>query len=206
MKIPLRYQMTEFDCGPTSLLNALSFLFEREELAPEIIRNIMLFSLDAYGADGFSGKNGTTHAAMMFLSQWLNGFGKTGRLDITSSYITDRDVNLNPGSRLRDALARKGAAVVRLDLDGWHYVLLTNVKDDRVYMFDPYLLPDKCPLSDVCCSSDREYAYNRIVSINRMDSVELHPYALGPWETREAVLLFNGKTMLTEGNTIEYII
>ena len=26
MKNPLRYQMTEYDCGPTSLLNALSYL------------------------------------------------------------------------------------------------------------------------------------------------------------------------------------
>ena len=27
MKQPLRYQITEYDCGPTSLLNAVSFLF-----------------------------------------------------------------------------------------------------------------------------------------------------------------------------------
>ena len=55
MKVPLRYQMTEYDCGPTSLLNAMSFLFEREELPPELVRNIMLYSLDSYGADGCSG-------------------------------------------------------------------------------------------------------------------------------------------------------
>lgn len=34
MKIPLHYQITEYDCGPTSLLNGLSFLFEREEIHP----------------------------------------------------------------------------------------------------------------------------------------------------------------------------
>ena len=76
MKVPLRYQMTEYDCGPTSLLNAMSFLFEREELPPELVRNIMLYSLDSYGADGCSGKSGTSHAAMLFLSHWLDGFGK----------------------------------------------------------------------------------------------------------------------------------
>lgn len=38
MKIPLHYQMSEYDCGPTSM------------------------------------------AAMMFLSNWLCGFGKIGRL------------------------------------------------------------------------------------------------------------------------------
>ena len=29
MKNPLRYQLSEYDCGPTSMLNALAFLFER---------------------------------------------------------------------------------------------------------------------------------------------------------------------------------
>lgn len=116
MKTPLRYQITEYDCGPSSLLNGLSYLFEREELAPEIVRNIMIYSLDAYGADGISGKSGTSHAAMMFLSQWLNGFGKTGRLDIHSEYLAGQSVNLGPDSRLRDALARNGAVVYDLVL------------------------------------------------------------------------------------------
>ena len=40
MKIPLRYQVSEYDCGPTSLLNALNYLFQREEISPELIRNI----------------------------------------------------------------------------------------------------------------------------------------------------------------------
>ncbi len=32
MKNPLRYQMTEYDCGPTSMLNAVSYLFQREAI------------------------------------------------------------------------------------------------------------------------------------------------------------------------------
>ena len=32
MKNPLRYQLSEYDCGPTSMLNALAFLFEREDI------------------------------------------------------------------------------------------------------------------------------------------------------------------------------
>ena len=52
MKNPLQYQISEYDCGPTSLLNALSYLFDREEIAPEVIRNILLYCLDCYSADG----------------------------------------------------------------------------------------------------------------------------------------------------------
>lgn len=50
MKNPLHDQLSEYDCGPTSMLNAMSYRFQREDLPPEIIRNIMLDCLDCYGA------------------------------------------------------------------------------------------------------------------------------------------------------------
>ena len=54
MNNPLRYQMTEYDCGPTSMLNAVSYLFPREEIPPEIVRSIMIYCLDCFGTDGIS--------------------------------------------------------------------------------------------------------------------------------------------------------
>lgn len=206
MKIPLRYQITEYDCGPTSLLNGLSFLFEREELPPELVRSIMLYSLDSYGPDGSFGKNGTSHAAMMFLSNWLDCFGKTGMLNVQSQYLVGRDVNWNPDGRLRYTLACGGTAVVRLDLECWHYVLLTGVDGNKVRLFDPYLLPEPFPVPGVEVVHDDPCTCNRIVPTDMMDSTEIHPYAFGPYETREAVLLFNGHTRLTEEQTVEYII
>ena len=205
MKQPLRYQITEYDCGPTSLLNAVSFLFEREDIPPELVRNIMLYSLDTYGADGFSGKSGTSHTAMLFLSHWLEGFGKAGRLPIRSEYLTGRDVNLGAGSRIVSALRRGGAAVVRLDLDGWHYVLLTGIEGEGVRVFDPYYLPEPLP-PDVQPAEGHEEAYNRIVPLARFETQELAPYGFGPYEQREAVLLFNSNVELTEENTVEYMI
>lgn len=206
MKIPLRYQITEYDCGPTSLLNGLSFLFEREDLPPELVRNIMLYSLDSYGTDGSFGKNGTSHAAMMFLSNWLDGYGKTGLLSIQSQYITGRDVNWGNESRLRGALSSGGAAVVRLDLECWHYVLVTGVQDDKIRLFDPYLLPEPFPVPEVEVVHDQPCAYNRLVPIRLFESEEIHPYSFGPYETREAVLLFNSRTRLTEEQSVEYFI
>ena len=32
MKSPLRYQATEYDCGPTSMTNAIIYMFERNEI------------------------------------------------------------------------------------------------------------------------------------------------------------------------------
>ena len=205
MKQPLRYQITEYDCGPTSLLNAVSFLFEREDIPPELVRNIMLYSLDTYGADGFSGKSGTSHTAMLFLSHWLEGFGKAGRLPIRSEYLTGRDVNLSAGSRIVSALRRGGAAVVRLYLDGWHYVLLTGLEGEGVLVFDPYYQPDALP-AEVQAVQGEETRYNRIVPRSLFETEEIRPYGFGPYEQREAVLLFNRATELTEENTIEYMI
>ena len=206
MKTPLRYQVTEYDCGPTSLLNAVSFLFEREEIPPEVVRNIMLYSLDTFGTDGVSGKSGTSHAAMLFLSHWLDGFGKTGRLAVRSDYLTGRDVNLGADSRIVSALRRGGAAVVRLDLEGWHYVLLTGIEGNGVLVFDPYDPAESFPAEGITVVQGHDGQYNRIVPRSRFETQELHPYGLGPYETREAVLLFNTAVELTEENTVEYII
>ncbi len=206
MRLPLRYQITEYDCGPTSLLNAVSFLFAREDILPEIVRNTMLYCLDTYGADGFFGKSGTSHTAMMFLSHWLDGFGKTGRLPIRSDYLTGRDVNLGGDSRIVSALRRGGAAVVRVDLDGWHYVLLTGVSESGVFVFDPYDPLEASPAEDIEVVRGHEDSHNRVVALSRFETEEIRLYGFGPYETREAVLLFNSAVELTEENTIEYMI
>ena len=206
MKQPLRYQITEYDCGPTSLLNAVSFLFGREDIPPELVRNIMLYSLDTFGTDGVSGKSGTSHTAMLFLSHWLDGFGKTGRLAIRSDYLTGRDVNLGADSRIVSALRRGGAAVVRLDLEGWHYVLLTGIEGDGVLVFDPYDPAESFPAEGITVVQGHDGQYNRIVPRSRFETQELRPYGLGPYKTREAVLLFNTAVELTEENTVEYMI
>ena len=38
MKVPLRYQNTEYDCGTTSFVNALAYLFDREEVILLMLR------------------------------------------------------------------------------------------------------------------------------------------------------------------------
>lgn len=206
MKNPLRYQITEYDCGPTSMLNAVSYLFPREEIPPEIVRNIMLYCLDCFGPDGTSGKCGTSCMAMQFLSNWLNSFGNAGHLPIASSYLAGWKVNFSQNSLLRDALCRGGAAVVRLDLEGWHYALLTGIVGQSVRMFDPYYHVGGYADPALQVVSDHPESYNRVVPISYLERDAQLPYAFGPVEMREAVLLFNTRTVLTAENTVEYII
>ena len=134
MKNPLHYQFSEYDCGPTSMQNAISFLFEREEIPPEVLRNIMLYCLDCYSSEGVPGKSGTSCAAMMFLSNWLNSMGNLGILPVKSRYLSGKEVYLGNESYVNDALRRGGAVVLRLFSDEWHYVLLTGEEGEHVYM------------------------------------------------------------------------
>ena len=206
MKNPLRYQISEYDCGPTSMLNAVSYLFERDEIPPEIIRNIMLYCLDCYNGEGVLGKCGTATAAMMFLSNWLCGFGKIGQLDISSEYLSGESVFLGSESRINDALRRGGAVVVRLYYDVEHYVLLTGERDGNILMFDPYYWEEPYEQKDVLMVDDHPAAYNRVVPEYYFNRESKQLYALGPKEGRKAVLMFNNKTKLTPEKTIEYFI
>lgn len=206
MKVPLRYQMTEYDCGPTSLLNAVSYLFPREEIPPEIVRSIMLYCLDCFGADGSSGKCGTSRTAMLFLSSWINGYGQASGLPISSRYLSGESVDLSQNGPVRDALARGGVAVVRVDLEGEHYVLLTRIHGDRVYLFDPYHQTEPCDAPGIEQVEGHPYEYDHIVSAERMERTDQELYAMGPVPGREAILLFNERTMLTAEQTVEYVI
>lgn len=207
MKNPLRYQISEYDCGPTAMLNAVSYLFEREVIPPELIRNITLYSLDCYGKDGVCGKSGTSCTAMMFLSNWLNGFGAIGQLDISSRYLSGQSVFLGSSSLVEDALRRGGAAVVRVFFDEWHYVLLTGVQGDDILLFDPYYREEPFPQApDIRLVTDQPRRCNRLVPARYFNREALEFYAFGPLETREAVLLFNEKSKLTQEQTVEYTI
>lgn len=206
MKNPLHYQLSEYDCGPTTMLNAVSFLFEREEIPPEIIRNIMLYCLDCYGPEGSPGKSGTSCTAMMFLCNWLDGFGRVGQLPIAGQYLSGKSVRIEPDSLINDALHRGGVAVVRLYFDVAHYVLLTGERDGCVLMFDPYYQKEPFPQADIEVTAAHPFHYNRVVPFSYFNRETQELYALGKADEREAVLLFNQNTKLTADKTIEYFI
>jgi hypothetical protein len=206
MKNPLSYQRTEYDCGPTTLLNAMSFLFRRREIPPDIIRYITLYCLDAYNGKGESGKNGTSQMAMMFLSEWLNQFGRAKKFPIRCEYLTREEVWIGGSSRIVAALQQGGAVVVRIWYGCWHYVLLTGADEDSIRLFDPYYRKRAFRREGLALIEEKPCSSNRRVSYALLNSREKSPYALGPKETREAILLFNRSTQIPSGAAIEYFI
>mgnify|MGYP003007502334 FL=1 len=206
MKTPLHYQMTEYDCGPISMMNAIIFLFDREQIPPDLIRNIMLYCLDGYGAEGAPGRSGTTRAAMMFLSNWLNEYGELGIMSVSSEYLSGRSVYISEESRINHALNHGGVAVVRLYLDEEHYVLMTGVENGNILLFDPYYWDESYEQKDILIDKDHPRAYNRIVPFKYFNQENKEIYSLGPLEEREAVLIYNEKTRTVPEEVIEYFI
>ena len=144
---------------------------------------------------------------MMFLSNWLNEFGKVGNaLPVGSSYLSGKQVFLGETSRINDILKRGGAVVVRLFLDAWHYVTLTGQENRIIKVFDPYYWTEGFQEKEVKIIMDHPMEYNRLIPESMFNCEEESLYAFGPVEGREAVLLTNKQTVLTEEKTIEYFI
>ncbi|MBC7960458.1 MAG: C39 family peptidase [Vallitaleaceae bacterium] len=206
MKSPLNYQITEYDCGPTTLNNAINYLFNREDIPPDIIKHIMLYSMDAYNSKGEFGKNGTSGMAMMFLSSWLKEFGKVKKFPIQCEYLTGPDVTIGKYSKIVSALRQGGAIVVRLRHGWWHYALLTGVDEQYIYLFDPYYRKKAFVEEGLEIIADSPFAMNRKIAYHHLNSEGKGLYALGPVSIREATILFNTKTRKLEQSTLEYFI
>ena len=204
MKNVLNYQTSEYDCGPVSLLNGIRYLFDREEIYPDIVKFIMLYCMDTYNENGELCKRGTSAAAMNYITNWLNHFSETRHFPIHCDYLTDEDVVLSPESPIWKALEAGGAVVVRVNLECWHYVLLTGISDDRVLLFDPYYEEEGDPEFDEEYNTEEiRFLYdtpkqaNRSVSIERLNRTDTDYYQMGAPQGREAVIMVNtGKSTI----------
>lgn len=205
MKNPLTYQSTEFDCGPTSMLNAINYLFHRKDISPDVVKSIMLYCLDSYNKKGEAYKSGTTGMAMMFLANWLNQFGKVKKWPIYCEMMNGESVKINQSSKLAECLGQGGVAVARVMLGCWHYVLLTGIDDQYVYLFDPYYRIKPFNVDGIEMIKDAPTKMNRKIRYDILNSEGAGYYALGKPEGRECMLLFNQTTRKTM-DSIEYFI
>lgn len=191
MKNPLYYQATEYDCGPTSMLNAISYLFEREEIPPIIIKTIMTYCLDQYNEQGEICKGGTSCMAMKHLSDWLNQYHKINKFPISCEYLSGDEVELKRGGRIIRSLENGGAVVLRVWYECGHYVLLTGADDRDVYLFDPYMRKVPFDTGGIEIVPNEPTRVNRKVAYDILNAEGNGYYEMGPKSTREAVIVYN---------------
>lgn len=207
MKNQLNYQTSEYDCGPTTLINAFRYLFEREEIVPEIIKTIFLYTLDLNNDCGEYGKSGTSHIAMMFLSNWFNQFSKTKKYPIYTEYLQNEKVLISQTNKIIECLQQGGAVILRVWLgDCKHYILLTDVEEDYICLFDPYESDEAIDNENILKIEGYPNKMNRKVKINIFNKKEVGYYTLGDIEERDAMLLYNTTTRKTPEKSIEYFI
>lgn len=196
MKNYLNYQSSEYDCGPVSLINALRYLYEREEILPDVVKFIMLYCMDTYSETGEPCRHGTSAAAMNYIGCWLNQISNVRHFPIHCEFMSGEDVSVFPGGRIYRALEEGNVVVLRLFLGVAHYVLLTGASGDEVIFFDPYYEEPDSP------EFDQEYlaegirfidgqpkSANRAVSLERLNRLTREYYEMGEYSCREALIL-----------------
>ena len=189
MKSPLRYQASQYDCGPTTMTNAILYLFEREEIPPDLILHIGLCTLDSYDRNGHCGMSGTTGAAMRYFGSWLNELRFAGLLPAHSLYLEKEDVWFGPGSRLSEALHAGAAIVLHVFQDIGHYILVTAESGDNIYAFDPYYRGNEVMREGVLPVLDQPFSHNIILPRDVLNDTNRDFYSMGETETREALVI-----------------
>ena len=165
MKTPLRYQITEFDCGSVSLVNCITYLFEREHIPAELIKAINTYTLDCYDEHGNLGQKGTSREAVKFLTRWICDFARTKDFHLRCEYLDGKSVTLK---KIEDCVKVGGCVNLRTYQEVEHYVTVTNVDDKFVYLFDPYFNPASEYENNPHITADFNHPtqYNRIVDKN----------------------------------------
>lgn len=189
MKSPLCYQLSEYDCGQATILNAINFLFRRGEIQPVIIKHVEQQTLDMLGQDGQIGKSGTSNYAMEYLCNWINLNSNRINMDLGAKLLKEVDIN---NKELNECINNGGVAIFRVWQDCEHYVLCTALDEEYVYMFDPYYLDENEYDNDTECRivSDKPFNYNRIVSKRRLNENSKEDFALVKNGESKILLLF----------------
>ena len=195
MKNDLIYQSSEYDCGPTSLTNAIRFLFEREEILPGLLKHIWLMGNDTYCEKGCVGCHGTSKSAMRYMADWFNEYRQGWKFPIGAEFLENEAAQVTPGSKTWQCLEKGGCAVMRCTAGGiGHYVLLTAIlPNDEIALFDPYEEePDfREPGRRVIHGEPKKY--NRAVRYDLLNLTDLSDYAMGELPKRELLLIWRQK-------------
>ena len=189
MKIPLRYQNTEYDCGTTTFVNALAYLYDREDIPVELLKAIYRLTLDLEDSKGIVGGCGTSteHSELLakYFVKYANGNNK---FDIECKVLRGAEVNIK---NLKKNLTDNSVIIARCYQEVEHYVLITKIDDMFAYIFDPYYLEEDYYLSDddVAIILHESFSHNRLVKIERLFVESKKDFSLLNVENRFAIVI-----------------
>lgn len=189
MFTPLRYQVTHADCYPTSVLNALVWLFARDELPGAALQRIYAYCLDGIER-GVPGAY-TTEYASLALMHWLDEF-KTRSFAVATEVIKGHDVHLRASSEVLRWLGRGGVAVldIRITTVTTHSILALAAGRDHLDCWDPYIRGARYDFGRGALRLETDgHSPNLRLAKSWLDSTRIRRYSLGPLAGRVGVLI-----------------
>ena len=192
MKVPLRYQNTEYDCGTTSFVNALAYLYDREDVPVELLKAIYKFTLDVENKEGIEGKGGTSKWHAELLTKYFIEYAESNNFDIHCKVLYGDDVTLDI---MKKTIENNGVIIARCYQESEHYVLITKIDDNFAYIFDPYYLNEDYYVNDedVAIVLHKSFTHNRLVKIERLFDESHKDFSLLEKNKRSVILLNRSK-------------
>lgn len=133
---PLRYQMSEADCVPITIINAL-LVVRKKRLNPQLLRLIFNVSIDDQEGTGFVSSQALAHILQTWFERAHEDGYENGILGFKSEIVEGESVHLaqnNPVSRCLN----QGGVVCLTTMDGGHYSLLIAQENGEYLGFDPW--------------------------------------------------------------------
>lgn len=189
MKIPLRYQNTEYDCGTTTFVNALAYLYDREDIPVELLKAIYRLTLDLEDSKGIVGGCGTSTEHSELLAKYFVKYAnENNKFDISVKVLRGAEVNIE---NLKKNLTDNSVIIARCYQEVEHYVLITKIDDIFAYIFDPYYLEEDYYTTDddVAIILHESFSHNRLVKIERLFDENKRDFSLLNVENRFAIVI-----------------
>lgn len=187
MQTPLRYQITEFDCGTVSLMNAISYLFKRNDIPVELIRAIHLYTIDCYGTDGKKSDEFLPYQSINKMCKWFTKYTNDNDFEMAAIYLKGEDVNYD---NIEKCIRKNGVVFIKCYRKEPQYVIITNINELNTYMFDSYYCSDDFDDDiNIRVVQSKPCEYNRIVRTSRVFSETKDDFALGKITDRECILM-----------------
>ncbi len=195
MKSPLMYQLTETTCGDVAIYNCISYLFDREAMPLELLHILGSYTIGCLDDEGNLSNKEFCDNFMYFISSWIKGFAKEKHIPLKAEYLTRDDVNL---LTIRHCLLEGGCIALKTMRRGRHYVTITGMDDEDMFIFDPYFKAEGSyrPEQGIEVVNDKPFQYNRKVKIEVFIQEHKKELVLGERLSREAILFYKDDAIL----------
>ncbi len=133
---PLRYQMSEADCVPTTIINAL-LVVRRRPLKPKLLHLIWSVSIDQNAkGTGWACSQLLAHVLQSWFTYASTDKYERGKILLRSDIVEGENVSLDKNNRIARCLNSKGVVCLTTS-NGGHYCLLITKEENYYLGFDP---------------------------------------------------------------------